>query len=84
MDTNTNDTRTNIVNLLKINGKMTVNEVSAQLDMSSMGVRQHLGSLERDGLVEYYRSDLYQPVLSTSYAEVTSGVGIFVRNNLVI
>ena len=55
MDTNTNDTRTNIVNLLKINGKMTINEVSAQLDMSSMGVRQHLGSLERDGLVEYYR-----------------------------
>jgi iron-sulfur cluster biosynthesis transcriptional regulator SufR len=54
MDTNTNDTRTNIVNLLKINGKMTINEVSAQLDMSSMGVRQHLGSLERDGLVEYY------------------------------
>ena len=53
MDTNTNDTRTNIVNLLKINGKMTINEVSAQLDMSSMGVRQHLGSLERDGLVEY-------------------------------
>ena len=55
MNINTNDTRTNIINLLKINDKMTINEVSTQLDMSSMGVRQHLNSLEREGLVEYYR-----------------------------
>ena len=55
MNINTNDTRTNIINLLKINGKMTINEVSTQLDMSSMGVRQHLNSLEREGLVEYSR-----------------------------
>ena len=55
MNTNTNDTRTNIINLLKINAKMTIKEVSTQLDMSSMGVRQHLSSLEREGLVEYYR-----------------------------
>ena len=55
MNTNTNDTRTNIINLLKINAKMTINEVSTQLDISSMGARQHLSSLEREGLVEYYR-----------------------------
>jgi len=55
MNINTDDTRTNIINLLKINDKMTINEVSTQLDMSSMGVRQHLNSLEREGLVEYYR-----------------------------
>ena len=55
MNINTNDTRTNIINLLKINGKMTINEVSTQLDMSSMGVRQHLNSLEREGLVGYSR-----------------------------
>ena len=55
MNINTNDTRTNIINLLKINDKMTINEVSTQLDMSSMGVRQHLNSLEREGLVEYSR-----------------------------
>ena len=76
MDTDTNDTRTNIVNLLKINNKMTINEVSAQLDMSPMGVRQHLGNLERDGLVEYSRqkSNRGRPKYIYTLTDRTKGI----------
>ena len=77
MDTDTNDTRTNIVNLLKINNKMTINEVSAQLDMSPMGVRQHLGNLERDGLVEYSRQKSNRGRPKYIYTLTDQAKGIF-------
>ena len=77
MDTDTNDTRTNIVNLLKINNKMTINEVSAQLDISPMGVRQHLGNLERDGLVEYSRQKSNRGRPKYIYTLTDQAKGIF-------
>ena len=49
------ETRSEILNLLKLQSSMTVNELVDALSISSMGVRQHLAILEKDGLIEYYR-----------------------------
>lgn len=46
-------TRWNILSALKAQGPQTATELSLQLRITPMGVRQHLTSLERDGLVEY-------------------------------
>ena len=44
--------RREILTLLKQHGRMTVEELSRSLGITPMGVRQHLATLERDGLVE--------------------------------
>lgn len=49
------ETRSKILQLLKIRFSMTVNELSKALGISSMGVRQHLTILEKDGLVGHHR-----------------------------
>lgn len=45
-------TRQNILRLLRQQGQMTATELSQQLNIGAVGVRQHLALLERDGLVE--------------------------------
>ena len=45
-------TRQEILNLIKHNGEMTVKELSADIGITTMGVRQHLATLEREGLVQ--------------------------------
>ena len=52
------ETRSKILQHLKIQSKMTANELAEALDISSMGVRQHLTILEKDGLVEHHREKL--------------------------
>ncbi len=47
------DTRHKILELLKTGGPQTVDELSAKLKISSMGVRQHLVSLESEGLIQH-------------------------------
>ena len=49
------ETRSRILGLLKKHSSMTASKLAEALDISSMGVRQHLAILERDGLVEHYR-----------------------------
>jgi predicted ArsR family transcriptional regulator len=49
------ETRSRILRLLKLHSSMTANELSKALDISAMGVRQHLAILERDGLVDHCR-----------------------------
>jgi predicted ArsR family transcriptional regulator len=44
-------TRRSILQLLRRNGEMTALELSEQLQVGAVGVRQHLGLLERDDLV---------------------------------
>lgn len=44
-------TRQSILQLLRRNGEMTALELSEQLRVGAVGVRQHLALLERDGLV---------------------------------
>lgn len=46
------DTRTRILVLLRRHGRRTAPELAAQLSLSPVGVRRHLTTLERDGLVE--------------------------------
>lgn len=45
-------TRQNILQLLRRHGQMTALELSQQLKIGAVGIRQHLALLERDGLVE--------------------------------
>ena len=47
------DTRENILYLLKIGGPKTIDDLSQTLKISSMGVRQHLISLEDEGFVRH-------------------------------
>lgn len=47
------DTRRKILQLLKLRGGMTADELSQALQITSMGVRRHLSTLERDGFIKY-------------------------------
>lgn len=48
-----NSTRGNIIQRLKKTGGMTIDELSRQINITPMGVRQHLLSLEKKGVVSY-------------------------------
>ncbi|MBI5847994.1 MAG: winged helix-turn-helix transcriptional regulator [Nitrospirae bacterium] len=48
-----NPTRQNIMTLLKKNGGMTIEDLSKKISITPMGIRQHLLSLEKKGLVSY-------------------------------
>jgi len=48
----TSTTRREILSLIKRRGPMTVQELSRSLEITPMGVRQHLAILERDGCVQ--------------------------------
>ena len=50
---NENPTREKIILLLKKNGPMPIDDLSKELKITSMGIRQHLLSLERKGLIDY-------------------------------
>jgi predicted ArsR family transcriptional regulator len=50
---NENPTREKIILLLKKRGPMAIDNLSSELSITSMGIRQHLLSLERRGLIEY-------------------------------
>ena len=47
------DTRAQILRLLKIEGSKTVSELCQDLGLSSMGVRQHLLHLEKEGFIKH-------------------------------
>lgn len=48
-----NSTRRSIIERLKKTGGMTIDELSRQIKITPMGVRQHLLSLEKKGVVSY-------------------------------
>ena len=48
-------TRMRILQLLKMRNSMTVNQLTDALNISSMGIRQHLSILEGEGLVEFHQ-----------------------------
>jgi len=51
---NGNPTREGIILLLKKNGPLSIDDMSTQLGITPMGIRQHLLTLERRGLVDYF------------------------------
>ncbi len=48
-----NSTRKNIIQLLKKNSGMSIEELSKNIKITPMGVRQHLLALEKKGIVSY-------------------------------
>lgn len=48
-----NPTREKIIFLLKKNGPLSIEDLSNELHITSMGIRQHLLSLERKGYIDY-------------------------------
>lgn len=48
-----NSTRKTIIKLLKRSGGMTIEELSKKVNITPMGVRQHLLALEKKGIVRY-------------------------------
>lgn len=58
-----NDTKDEILALLKRNGGHSVNELAASLDLAPVTIRQHLTRLERDGFLvsEQYRNGSGRP-----------------------
>jgi predicted ArsR family transcriptional regulator len=50
---NENPTREKILMILKTRGPMPIDDLSKELNITSMGIRQHLLSLERRGLIDY-------------------------------
>jgi predicted ArsR family transcriptional regulator len=48
-----NPTREKIIMLLKRGGPQSIEQLSKELHITSMGIRQHLLSLERKGLIDY-------------------------------
>ncbi len=48
-----NSTRKNIILLLKKNGGMSIDDLSKLIEITPMGIRQHLLSLEKKGIVTY-------------------------------
>jgi predicted ArsR family transcriptional regulator len=47
------ESRRRILELLKLQGPMTADQLAEELEITAMGVRGHLAILERDGLIEY-------------------------------
>jgi predicted ArsR family transcriptional regulator len=50
---NENPTREKIILLLKRRGPLSIDDLSSELNITSMGIRQHLLSLEKKGLIDY-------------------------------
>jgi iron-sulfur cluster biosynthesis transcriptional regulator SufR len=49
----TTNTRERVLHLLKLKGSMTADQIADELGITSMGVRRHLITMERDGLLQY-------------------------------
>lgn len=82
------DTRRGIVRLLKLRGPMMANQLGEHLEMSTVGVRGHLTSLQRDGLVSvqaerrgvgrpryvYSLTDQGDELFPRTYSQVANGL----------
>lgn len=73
------DTRRKILQLLKFKGAMTADELSEALKITSMGVRQHLTTLERDGFIKYQTVQRGMGRPSHVYTLTESGDELFPR-----
>jgi len=73
------DTRRKILRLLKLKGPMTADELSRALKITSMGVRRHLTTLERDGFIKYQTVQRGMGRPSYVYALTEPGDELFPR-----
>lgn len=47
------ESRSAIIDLLKINGAMSVEQLASEMDVTKVNIRRHLGLLESDGLIAH-------------------------------
>lgn len=74
------ETRRKVLELLKRQGPMTAAQLGKALGITSMGVRQHLVALERDGLIEFSRKQGSMGRPSYVYALTSQGDEVFPRS----
>ena len=55
MNSGMSETRMRILQLLKMRCNMSISQLTEALNISAMGIRQHLSILEEEGLVKYHR-----------------------------
>ena len=79
LERQTQDTRRKILQLLKLKGLVTADELSQALKITSMGVRRHLITLERDGLIKYKTEQRGMGRPSYVYALTELGDELFPR-----
>jgi iron-sulfur cluster biosynthesis transcriptional regulator SufR len=73
------ETRRKILELLKLHGPMTADELSEKLCISSMGARQHLKALEHDDLIQHEMLQRSMGRPSYLYSLTTMGDELFPR-----
>lgn len=74
------ETRRKVLGLLKRQGPMTADQLGKALAITSMGVRQHLVALERDGLIAASRKQGNMGRPSYVYALTAQGDELFPRS----
>lgn len=73
-------TRHRVLLMLKQRGGMTAAELAEQLNMTSMGARRHLMSLEREQLVQYQRAQRGKGRPSYVYQLTSQAESLFPKN----
>jgi len=72
---NVNNTHQNIINLLKTQGAMTAKILASELDVTTMGIRQHMLQLEKSGdiIFEDRKAERGRPTRYWSLTEKSNG-----------
>lgn len=73
-------TRERILHMMKTTGPLSTKEITNELQITEMAVRRHLGTMERDGLIEpkMIRQTLGRP--TAVYGLTDSAEGLFPKN----
>lgn len=68
-------TREQIVHMLKTKAPLTAKDITNELQITEMAVRRHLGTLERDGYIEYsmIRQSMGRPTALYRLSELAEG-----------
>lgn len=69
-------TRDRILQMMKTSGPLSTKEITGQLGITEMAVRRHLGTMERDGLIEskMVRQTLGRPTAVYGLTELAEGL----------
>lgn len=68
-------TRERILHMMKTSGPLSAKEITSELKITEMAVRRHLGTMERDGLIEskMIRQTLGRPTAVYGLTEMAEG-----------
>lgn len=81
MNTNKDlSTRERILHLMKTAGPLSAKELTTELQITEMAVRRHLGTMERDGLIESKMIRQTQGRPTAVYGLTELAEGIFPKN----